>query len=131
MAPAATRESPHNSKDPAQPKRNAVFIRKGILSVKFGGGSRAFVFKKSGSTETQRKNGIYETRVGRTQAMRVCFQGHNEKFEFHSYRGGCGTPSDIPQDQGSYSPICQECGLLMAHSWTLPSVKRPPSGGDP
>ena len=29
------------------------------------------MFEKSGSTETQRKNGVYETRVGRTQAMRV------------------------------------------------------------
>lgn len=38
------------------------------------------MFKKSGSTETQRKNGIYETRAGRNQAMRVCFQGHNESL---------------------------------------------------
>lgn len=69
MAAPAQLESPHNSKDPAQPKEDVFFIRKRNIECKVWRWEQSIcVPRKEVGTETQRKNGIYETRVGRTQA---------------------------------------------------------------
>ena len=81
------------------------------------------MFEQSGSTETQRKNGIYETRVGRTQVMRVSWVT-TRSLNFILTGEAVGHHQTSLRNQGLHSSICRECGLLMAHSWALPSVKR-------